>query len=54
MRFGLTLLIVVLTAVLLIAGWVQAGGMKLRAERAASTPEEAVRALLAAIQAHNW
>jgi hypothetical protein len=53
-RFGLALLIVVLTAILVVAGWVQSGGMKLRAERAASTPEEAVRALLADIQAHNW
>ena len=54
MRFVLVLLIALLTVGLVAAGWVQSGGMKLRAERTASTPEEAVRALLADIQAHNW
>ena len=54
MKFVLVLLIALLTVGLVAAGWVQSGGMKLRAERAASTPEEAVRALLADIQAHNW
>jgi hypothetical protein len=50
----LAVLVIVATAVLVAAGWVQAGGMKLRAERSAATPDEAVRALMADIQAHNW
>jgi hypothetical protein len=46
--------ITVLTVLLLAAGWLYSGGMTLRAERAAGTPEEAVRALMADIQARNW
>jgi hypothetical protein len=48
------IVLIVATALLVGAGWVQAGGMKLRAERSAATPEEAVRALMADIQAHSW
>lgn len=54
MKGVLAVLVIVATAVLLAAGWVQAGGMKLRAERSAATPEEAVHALMADIQGHNW
>lgn len=54
MRRGLPLILALVTGLLLAAGWLQAGGLKLHAERTASTPEEAVRALLADIQAHNW
>jgi hypothetical protein len=54
MKRGLALIIVVITGLLLAAGWVQAGGMKIRAERSGSTPDEAVRALLSSIQARNW
>ena len=54
MKTIFALVLIVATAILLAAGWVQAGGMKLRAERSAATPEEAVHALMADIQAHNW
>jgi len=54
MKYGLAWILIIATAILLGAGWVQAGGMKIRAERSAATPEEAVRSFLADIQAHNW
>lgn len=54
MRFFLPFLLALLTGILLVAGWVQSGGMKIRAEQTGSTPDEAVRALMADIQAHNW
>jgi hypothetical protein len=54
LKATLALLIALLTAILLGAGWMQAGGLKLREQRTARTPEEAVRALLADIQARNW
>lgn len=54
MKRGLAVIVFLLTGLLLAAGWFQSGGLKLRAERAASTPEEVVRALLADIQTHNW
>jgi len=53
-KLGLVLLIVLLTIGFVAAGWLQSGGMQLRAQRAATTPEEAVRALLGDIQARNW
>ena len=46
MKRGLAILIVVLTAALLAAGWLQAGGLKIQAERSGRTPDEAVRALM--------
>ena len=54
MRFGLPIIIGLLTCLLLIGGWVQSGGMKLRAERTGSTPDEAVRSFLSDVQARNW
>lgn len=54
MKRGLALLIALFTIVLLAAGWLQAGGLKIRAERSGRTPEEAVRALMASIQARDW
>ena len=54
MKFGLALIIFVLTGLLVVGGWVQSGGMKLRAERTGSTPDEAVRAFLSDVQARNW
>jgi len=51
---GLPLIIAVVTAVLLAAGWLQAGGLKNRAVRSGSTPDAAARALLTDIQARNW
>jgi hypothetical protein len=53
-KWILALVVTVITALLLAGGWIQSGGMKLHAERAAGTPEEAVRALMADIQAHDW
>lgn len=54
MKYSLALILIIATVILVAAGWVQAGGMKIRAERSAATPEEAVRTLLTDIQAHNW
>ena len=54
MKFGLAFIIFVLTGLLVVGGWVQSGGMKLRAERTGSTPDEAVRAFLSDVQARNW
>ena len=54
MKIVLSLILILATVVLVGAGWVQAGGLKLRAERSAATPEEAVHALMGDIQAHNW
>ena len=54
MKWSLALVIAVVTALLLAGGWIQSGGLKQHAERAAGTPEEAVRALMADIQAHDW
>jgi len=54
MRRVLPLVIVLATAALVAAGWSGAGGFALRAERSAATAEQAVRALMADIQAHNW
>ncbi len=54
MKAILPVVIVVLTVVLLLAGWQQSGGTKIRAERSAGTPDEAVRALLTDIQTHSW
>ncbi len=54
MKRTLPVVIILGTALLVLAGWWQAGGFQLRAERSAGTPEQAVRALMANIQAHNW
>jgi hypothetical protein len=51
---GLAFIIALATGLLLAAGWIQAGGLKVRAERSGNTPDEAVRALLSDIQARNW
>jgi hypothetical protein len=50
----LPIIITLATAALLAAGWWQAGGPQRRAERSGRTAEEAVRSLMADIQAHNW
>jgi len=55
MRRILPVIIVLGTALLLLARMVgRQEVFKLRAERSASTPEQAVRALMADIQARNW
>jgi len=54
MRAGLSLLILVVTAVLVGMGWVQSGGMARQEMRSAGTPQEAVESLLSDIQARKW
>jgi hypothetical protein len=54
MKRGLAALVALATALLLAAGWLQAGGLKIRAERSGSTPDEAVRSLMASIQSRDW
>ena len=54
MRRVLPLVIVLATAALVATGWSGAGGLALHAERSAATAEQAVRTLMADIQAHNW
>jgi hypothetical protein len=54
MRRTLPLIIGLGTALLLAAGWWQSGGFKLHAQRSAGTPDQAVRTLMADIQARNW
>jgi len=54
MRRALPLVIALMTVVLVAAGWWRGGGFELRAERSAGTAEQAVRALMADIQARNW
>ena len=54
MKVVLVFFITVITALLLVGGWLQSGGLQLHAERSAGTPEEAVRALMADIQARSW
>jgi hypothetical protein len=54
MRRTLPLIIGLGTGLLLAAGWWQAGGLQMHAQRFASTPDQAVHALMANIQARNW
>src|SRR5215470_7509079 len=54
MRRTLPFIIVLTTALLVLVGWWQAGGAELRSQRSASTPEQAVRGLMAQVQARNW
>ena len=48
------LVIAVVTLLLLAVAWMQSGGLKRHEISSASTPEEAVQALMADIQNHNW
>jgi hypothetical protein len=50
----LPLLIAIITVALLAIAWVQAGGLKRHEISSAATPEGAVRALMADIQARDW
>jgi hypothetical protein len=54
MKWGLTASLIIATAVLVVFAWLQSGGMKQRAMFSAATPEEAVQALMSAIQTHNY
>jgi hypothetical protein len=54
MRRGLPILLTAVTLVLLVIAWIQAGGLKQHEIFSAATPEEAVQALMADIQSHNW
>ncbi len=54
MKATLAVLITVVTAVLIGIAWVQSGGLTSREINSARTPEEAVQALMADVQARNW
>lgn len=54
MKWGLAAFIAIATVVLLAIAWIQSGGMKQHAMFSASTPEQAVQALMSEIQAHNY
>ena len=54
MRYLLALLIFAVTLLFVAVGWVTSGGLARAEIRSASTPTEAVQALLADVQSHNW
>jgi len=54
MRRGLPLLLTVVSLLLVAIAWVQAGGFRRHEISSAATPEEAVQAFMADVQAHNW
>ncbi|HEY7615248.1 MAG TPA: hypothetical protein VH744_00455 [Terriglobales bacterium] len=54
MKRVLPILILAVTALLVLMAWVQSGGLALREMRSASTPQEAVEALVTDIQVRNW
>jgi hypothetical protein len=54
MKWGLTAFITIATVVLVAIAWLQSGGLKQHAMFSAHTPEEAVQALMAQIQSHNY
>ncbi|MBV8476281.1 MAG: hypothetical protein JO249_27065 [Acidobacteria bacterium] len=54
MKASLALLLVMVTAALIALGWVQSGGVTSHEISAARTPEQAVEALMADVEAHNW
>lgn len=54
MKWTLPLFIGVATGILVAIAWLQSGGMKQHAMFSASTPEEAVQALMSEIQSHNY
>jgi hypothetical protein len=54
MKWGLGVVISVLTVVLAAFSWFQSGGLKRHAMFSAASPEEAVQALMSEIQAHDY
>lgn len=54
MKRGLATVIFLVTIVLVIVGWVVSGGLTRHEIRSASTPAEAVQAVLADVQARRW
>ncbi len=54
MNRTLPIVIAGVTAILVAIAWIQAGGVKRHEIASAATPEEAVQALMADIQNHNW
>ena len=54
MKWGFTTFITIATVVLVAIAWVQSGGLKQHAMFSAVTPEQAVQALMAEIQSHNF
>ncbi|HVO64142.1 MAG TPA: hypothetical protein VMT53_24695 [Terriglobales bacterium] len=54
MKTALAIVIFIVTATLIGIAWVQSGGLASQEISSARTPEEAVQALMADVQAHNW
>lgn len=54
MKVILSASIVIATVVLVALAWLQSGGIAREQMRSAQRPEEAVRAMLTNVQAHNW
>jgi hypothetical protein len=54
MKRSLPILLTVVTLLLIAIAWMQAGGIQRHEIFSAATPEAAVQALMADIQAHNW
>lgn len=54
MKWGFAAFITIATVVLVAIAWLQSGGLKQHAMFSAVTPEQAVRALMAEIQSHNF
>ena len=54
MKWPLVALITIATIALVAVAWLQSGGANRHAMFSAATPDEAVRALMSEIQAHNY
>lgn len=54
MKYVLPIVIGIVTLVLIVIAWFQAGGAQNREMRSANTPDQAVRLMLSEIQAHNF
>jgi hypothetical protein len=54
MKWGFAAFITIATVVLVAIAWVQSGGLQQHAMFSAVTPEQAVQALMAEIQSHNF
>jgi hypothetical protein len=54
MKWMLVVLLSLATAALVAYGWLQSGGLNRHAMLSATTPEQAVQALMSEIQAHNY
>jgi hypothetical protein len=54
MKWGLAVVVTAVTLILVAIAWVQSGGIRQHAMFSARNPEEAVQALMAEIQAHDF